>query len=95
MTEKRLKTIKTDAVKPPPGGSGVQLPEAPPAPERVWITLERKYRVAQYESLMINLGVAGNLEPGETHAGALRRLFTEVRQEFYDVVEVMRETEKV
>jgi hypothetical protein len=62
-------------------------------PDRVWLTLERKYRVAEYESLTINLGAASSVEPGEDLGGASKRLFRTLRAEFGDVVAVMRESE--
>lgn len=88
--EKKLKRLV-----PPPSGSGVQRPAPPVEPDRAWLTLERKYRVAQYESLSINLGAATSLKPGEDLPAGIRRLFGELHGEFSDVLEVMREQEEV
>jgi hypothetical protein len=64
-------------------------------PDRAWLTLERKYRVAQYESLTVNLGAATAVQPGEDLPEAMKRLFRELREEFSDVLEAMREQEGV
>ena len=85
--EKRVKRLAS-----PKGGSGAQ---APVDPDRVWMTLERKYRVAEYESLTVNLGAATTLHPGESVQAGAKRLFGELRGEFNDVLEVMREQESV
>jgi len=90
MDEKRLKKLK-----PPPGGFGVQAPSAPVEQDRVWLSLERKYRVAEFESLAINLGASVTLEPGDTVPDGVKRLFSELRREFNDVLEVMRDQEGV
>jgi hypothetical protein len=64
-------------------------------PDRVWLSIERKYNVAKYESLSVSLGASTAVEPGETIRSATRRAFEELREEFHDVVEVMRESEGV
>lgn len=64
-------------------------------PDRVWMTLERKYRVAQYESLQVSLGASSNVEPGENLSAAQKRVFSQLREDFYDVVDVMREAEGI
>lgn len=63
------------------------------APDRVWIGIERKYRVAEYESLTVSLGASSSVDPGEDVRAAARRVFAQLRVEFYDVVEVMRSAE--
>ena len=65
------------------------LPEGA-SPDRAWLQLERKYRVAEYESLAICLGVSANVNPGESPAQAARRLFEELKVEFDEVLAVMR-----
>lgn len=79
MAEKRLA-----AEEPGPGAVG-RLPS-----DRVWLTLKRSYRVADYESLSVEMGAASSADPGETSADALRRVFAELKTEFGDVIEVMR-----
>lgn len=64
-------------------------------PDRAWLGIERKYRVAEYESLTISLGASTTVDPGETVADATRRVFEQIRAEFLDVVEVMRGGEGV
>lgn len=63
--------------------------------DRVWVSLGRKYRVAEYESLSVDLGVAVSLEPGEGLANGLRRVFAELKGEYDDVTGVMREEEGI
>ena len=63
--------------------------------DRVWLTLKRNFRVAEYESLGIELGVASSAEPGETARDAVRRVFGDLRVEFGEVLEVMRAQEQV
>jgi hypothetical protein len=64
-------------------------------PDRAWLGIERKYRVAEYESLSISLGASVSVDPGETIADATRRVFGQLRAEFGDIVEVMRGEEGV
>ena len=61
----------------------------------MWLTIERKYRVAAYESLSVSLGVSSSIDPGETVASTTRRVFGELKEEFGDIVEVMRGDEGV
>jgi hypothetical protein len=62
-------------------------------PDRVWLTLERKYRVAEYESLTVSLGASTSVDPGENLSDASKRTFEQLKSEFYDVVDVMRSKE--
>lgn len=64
-------------------------------PDRAWLSIERKYRVAEYESLSVSLGASTSVEPGETVADATRRVFGELLGEFRDVVEVLRGEEGI
>jgi hypothetical protein len=64
-------------------------------PDRVWLTLKRSYRVAEYESLTVELGAASSAEPGETTRGTVQRVFGDLKEEFADVLAVMREAEKI
>lgn len=80
---------------PPKTKVAVPGPKSSADPDRVWLNVERKYRVAQYESMTISLGASTTVEAGETPRAALRRTFDELRAEFADVVEVMREQEGV
>jgi hypothetical protein len=79
----------------PPSGTGVQPPARPPEPDRVWLSLERKYRVAEYESLTVALGATSSLEPDEDLRAAAKRVFGQLRAEFGDVVDVMRAQEGI
>jgi hypothetical protein len=88
----RKKRVAGDP-KPPPSGTGVSAPRTDVEPGRVWLTLARKYRVAEYESLTVDLGASSPLEPGETQSQALKRVFAELREDFGDVVEVMKAQE--
>ena len=58
--------------------------------DRVWVTIERKCRVAQYESLTVNLGAAVSVLPGESLEEAHRRAFAATKPEFDEVLELMR-----
>lgn len=58
--------------------------------DRVWLGIGRKYRVAEYESLTVDLGVSTTVEPGETPKDAMQRVFVQLKEEFVDVVEVLR-----
>jgi hypothetical protein len=78
---------------PPPSGSGLVPPRVDA--DRAWLGLERKYRVAEYESLTVSLGASTSVDPGETVATATRRVFDQLIGEFRDVVEVMRGDEGV
>lgn len=88
----KKKVLDPRGLVPPPSGSGVSLPRDP---DRVWLTIDRKYYVAQYETLLISLGASTSVDPGETIATATRRVFEELKSEFGDVVEVMRGEEGV
>lgn len=76
-------------IEPPPSGTGV-VPPRSADPNKVWLTIERKFRVAEYESLTVNLGAAISIDPGETIGSTMSRTFAELKSEFGDVVEVMR-----
>jgi long-subunit fatty acid transport protein len=89
---KTLKAAGPDDVAPPPSGTGRQVPVDT---DRVWLTLGRKYRVAEYESLSIDLGAASSVQPGEDLAAAHRRVFRELKGEFGDVLAVMRAEEGI
>jgi hypothetical protein len=88
----KTKILDPSSVVPPSGGTAIQSPRSGEA-DRVWLGIERKYRVAEYESLSISLGAAVSIEPGETIRSTLRATFSELKEEFADVVEVMRGTE--
>lgn len=62
----------------------------PVDPDRAWISIERTYRVAVYESLKVSLGVSVSTYPGETVRGALHRAFGELKPEFDDVAGLLR-----
>lgn len=78
----------------PPGKKQLANPptvdRAPEPADRAWLSLERKFRVAEYESLTVSLGASSSLEPGEDLGAGLKRIFGTVREEFGDVIEVMR-----
>lgn len=63
-------------------------------PDRVWMSIERRYKVVDYESLMINVGASVSLEPNESISDGTKRVFKEVREEFNDITEVMKEQEE-
>lgn len=63
--------------------------------DRVWLTVERKYRVAEYESLTVSLGVSATIDDGETIGSTTSKAFGELKSEFGDIVEVMRGEEGV
>lgn len=60
---------------------------------RVWISLERKYNVAAYETFTVQVGGSVSLDPLETVREGVRRLYNEIREEFDDIKEVMRKEE--
>lgn len=90
---KKKLAVNLDNLVPPPGGTGVQPAQTPLEPDKVWLTLERKYRVAEYESMTVNLGAATSVDLGEDLSAASKRLSKTLREEFWDVVGVMREAE--
>ena len=91
MTPK--KKLAADEVVPPRSGSGVAPPRSDP--DRIWMSIERTYNVAAYESLKVSVGGSSSVEPGETIATATRRVFDEIRGEFADMVEVIREDGRI
>jgi hypothetical protein len=63
--------------------------------DRVWMSIERKYKVVDYESLTINIGVSSSLEPNESISDATQRVFKEIREEFTDITDIMKEQEEI
>lgn len=92
MTAPKKKVLDPNRTVPPSGGSGAVPPREP---ERMWLTIERKYRVAAYESLSVSIGVSSSVDPGETFGSTTRWVFGELREEFNDIVEIMRGDEGV
>ncbi len=80
---------------PPSSGSAISGQRTDIEPGRIWLTLSRKYRVAQYESLSVDLGASTSLEPNESHSAAHKRVFKDLLESFADVVEVMRDREGI
>jgi len=100
MAEKKL---RPENLVPPPGGSGIQ--RRPPEKlevevrrdggDRVWAQVSRKVRLAKYESLEVGCGSTVSVNEGETLSDALKRVGAVVREEFAELLEVLREDAEV
>ena len=70
-------------------------PDDPSEVDRTWVAIERTVNLAPYESLKVAVGATVSLEPGESVTDAIRRVAKDVRQEHADMLEVVREEQKV
>lgn len=86
MTERKLKRERRVETKP-------RIEEPSVDRDRVWLSLERKYNVAAYETLTVQVGGSVSLDPVETVREGVRRLYGEIRGEFDDIKEVMKREE--
>lgn len=89
----KMKRLAGDLVPHPIGTAVSASPSTNVEPDRVWLSLGRKYRVAKYESLSVDIGVSASVEPGESRSGTLKRVFRELLEEYGDIVDVMRDRE--
>ncbi len=87
MTERKLKRVRGTESNPRIGDPSSM------DSDRVWLSLERKYNVAAYETLTVQLGGSVTLNPLESVREGIRRLYGELREEFDDIKEEMRRQE--
>ena len=84
---------------PPESGSAIVRPVADRVvqsePDKIWITIGRKTRLGQYESLELDIGVSVMKEPGETIKAAIKRVSAELRTEHLELLEILREDQNV
>lgn len=88
MTERKLKRERKIETN-----SRIEDPLLSVDRDRVWLSMERKYNVAAYETLTIQIGGSVSLNTLETVREGVRRLYGEIKDEFNDIKEVMRREE--
>lgn len=95
MKPSSKKPLDLTKVKPPEGGTGVapKLDLEGKEPDRAWLSMERKFKVVDYESFSISLGATSSCNPGESIGEATNRIWQELKAEYADIIEVMREEE--
>lgn len=82
MSEKKLKKV-------------LPAEEIIKQPDRVWMSIERRYKVVDYESLMLNIGASASLQPNESISEGSQRVFKELHEEFNDITELLKEQEGI